>query len=243
MKETSRFYDAPRQLLGQQCRWKDQRHSFPLVWMVVGLIASGQISLTAWGGLCPKSRHLCSKHPTSGHREHIISRREALRFSPVLVQGISKDSPSVHPDCCCAQPSSLRGLAFRYPIVENSVLPIYGAEAQNRIEFSLINSPTVFSATFTLSMFQRLHNFLCNHHSRSAVVFWRDRLVQFHNSALSSRSPDAEHHFDGFSETQSKQGFPAHLALFCPYVGSTPCFFWQIMGWELLFSPTLSLVF
>lgn len=49
MEETPRLYDALRQLLGQQCRWKDQRHLYPLVWMVVGLIASGQISLTAWG--------------------------------------------------------------------------------------------------------------------------------------------------------------------------------------------------
>ncbi len=47
MEETPRLYNALRQLLGQQCRWQDQRHLYPLVWMVVGLIASGKISLTA----------------------------------------------------------------------------------------------------------------------------------------------------------------------------------------------------
>lgn len=49
MESTPRLYEALRQLLGQQCRWQDQRHLYPLVWMVVGVFASGQISLTAWG--------------------------------------------------------------------------------------------------------------------------------------------------------------------------------------------------
>ena len=49
MESTPRLYDALRQLLGQQCRWQDQRHLYPLVWIVVGLVASGQNSLTAWG--------------------------------------------------------------------------------------------------------------------------------------------------------------------------------------------------
>lgn len=48
MEETPRLYNALQALLGQHCRWRDQRHLYPLVWMVVGLIASGQISLTAW---------------------------------------------------------------------------------------------------------------------------------------------------------------------------------------------------
>ncbi|NJL42159.1 MAG: hypothetical protein HC899_40140 [Leptolyngbyaceae cyanobacterium SM1_4_3] len=48
MENTPRLYDALQALLGQHCRWRDQRHLYPLVWMVVGLVASGQISLTAW---------------------------------------------------------------------------------------------------------------------------------------------------------------------------------------------------
>ncbi len=48
MKETPRLYDALRQLLGQYCRPRDQRLLYPLVWMVVGLMSSGQISLTTW---------------------------------------------------------------------------------------------------------------------------------------------------------------------------------------------------
>ncbi|MEX0271427.1 hypothetical protein AB3R30_20010 [Leptolyngbyaceae cyanobacterium UHCC 1019] len=48
MENTPRLYDTLQALLGQHCRWRDQRHLYPLVWMVVGLVASGQISLTAW---------------------------------------------------------------------------------------------------------------------------------------------------------------------------------------------------
>ena len=43
MESTPRLYDALRQLLAQRCLWQDQRHLYPLVWMVVGLITSGQI--------------------------------------------------------------------------------------------------------------------------------------------------------------------------------------------------------
>lgn len=34
--------------------------------------------------------------------------------------------------------------------------------------------------------------------------------------------PNTEPHCDLVSATQSGQGFPAYVALFCPYVGSTP---------------------
>ncbi|NJP08522.1 MAG: transposase, partial [Leptolyngbyaceae cyanobacterium RU_5_1] len=49
MEETPRLYSALEALLGQHGRWKDQRHLYPMIWMVIGLLASGQISLTAWG--------------------------------------------------------------------------------------------------------------------------------------------------------------------------------------------------
>jgi len=37
-----------------------------------------------------------------------------------------------------------------------------------------------------------------------------------------SSSPNTEPHCDLLSTTQSGQGFPGYVALFCPYLGSTP---------------------
>lgn len=49
MSLTSRFHDELCQLLGQASLWSDVRHLKTLVWMVIGLICSGCISLTQWG--------------------------------------------------------------------------------------------------------------------------------------------------------------------------------------------------
>ncbi|MDX2241522.1 MAG: hypothetical protein NW224_12625 [Leptolyngbyaceae cyanobacterium bins.302] len=48
MEETPRLYHALQELLGQYCYPRDQRLLYGLVWMVVGLIRSGKVSLTAW---------------------------------------------------------------------------------------------------------------------------------------------------------------------------------------------------
>lgn len=48
MKVKSRLYNTIVEILSQHKRWLDVRHMYTLVWMVVGIIRSGKISLTAW---------------------------------------------------------------------------------------------------------------------------------------------------------------------------------------------------
>jgi len=48
MENTPRLYSGLVELLGQHSQWRDARHCYTLVWMVVGLIHSGCVSLTAW---------------------------------------------------------------------------------------------------------------------------------------------------------------------------------------------------
>ena len=48
MENTPRFYSGLVELLGQPGQWRDVRHLHTLVWMIVGLIHSGCVSLTAW---------------------------------------------------------------------------------------------------------------------------------------------------------------------------------------------------
>ena len=48
MEGTPRLYDTLVQVLRQHQNWLDRRHLKTLAWMMVGLIQSGNISLTAW---------------------------------------------------------------------------------------------------------------------------------------------------------------------------------------------------
>jgi len=48
MEKTPHLYSGLMGLLGQHGQWRDVRHLHTLVWMVVGLIYSGGVSLTAW---------------------------------------------------------------------------------------------------------------------------------------------------------------------------------------------------
>lgn len=48
MKNTPNLYDTLVHILGQHSHWLDKRHFHTLAWMVVGLIASQTIGLTAW---------------------------------------------------------------------------------------------------------------------------------------------------------------------------------------------------
>jgi hypothetical protein len=48
MENTPRLYDTLLQVLSQHAKWLDRRHRQTLAWMMVGLIHSGWISLTAW---------------------------------------------------------------------------------------------------------------------------------------------------------------------------------------------------
>jgi hypothetical protein len=55
MEETPRLDHALQELLGQYCYPRDQRLLYGLVWMVVGFIRSGKVSLTAWIDYVPTS--------------------------------------------------------------------------------------------------------------------------------------------------------------------------------------------
>ncbi len=48
MENTPRLYYELVDLLGQHKKWRDRRHLYTLVWMVVGLIHSGCVNLTTW---------------------------------------------------------------------------------------------------------------------------------------------------------------------------------------------------
>ena len=48
MEHTPQLYDTLVHVLRQHATWLDQRHLKTLAWMMVGLIQSGWISLTAW---------------------------------------------------------------------------------------------------------------------------------------------------------------------------------------------------
>jgi hypothetical protein len=48
MENTPRLYCELVTLMGQPRQWKDGRHLQTFIWMVVGLIQSGCVSLTAW---------------------------------------------------------------------------------------------------------------------------------------------------------------------------------------------------
>lgn len=48
MENTPRLYCELVELVGQHGKWLDVRHVYTLVWMVVGLIQAGRVSLTAW---------------------------------------------------------------------------------------------------------------------------------------------------------------------------------------------------
>jgi Transposase DDE domain len=48
MENTPRLYCELAALMGQPRQWKDRRHLQTFIWMVVGLIHSGCVSLTAW---------------------------------------------------------------------------------------------------------------------------------------------------------------------------------------------------
>src|SRR5215831_18103846 len=48
MESTPRLYDTLVHILRQHQTWLDRRHLKTLAWMMVGLIQSGTISVTAW---------------------------------------------------------------------------------------------------------------------------------------------------------------------------------------------------
>jgi hypothetical protein len=48
VENTPHLYDTLVHVLSQHAKWLDQRHLKTLAWMMVGLMHSGWINLTAW---------------------------------------------------------------------------------------------------------------------------------------------------------------------------------------------------
>jgi len=48
MEDTPHLYDTLLSLFGQPAPWKDRRHLYTLLWMIIGLIQSHTIHLSAW---------------------------------------------------------------------------------------------------------------------------------------------------------------------------------------------------
>src|SRR5215468_741252 len=58
MENTPRLYDTLVHVLSQYTAWSDQRHLKTLAWMMLCLIESGWISLTAWAPyVVSRARH------------------------------------------------------------------------------------------------------------------------------------------------------------------------------------------
>ncbi len=62
MKNASGLYDALSRFIGQ-CAWADQRHAYVLVWMVVGVIQSGECESDAVAGARSDFCPLCPEYP------------------------------------------------------------------------------------------------------------------------------------------------------------------------------------
>lgn len=68
MQGIPRLHSALVKLLRQSQEWSDVRHLYTLAWMVIGLIASGCISLTKWGA------HMQSRAVFAQSRQRRFSR-------------------------------------------------------------------------------------------------------------------------------------------------------------------------
>lgn len=91
MENAPRLYDAVFVMLGQQRQWRDVRHLKTLVWMVVGLLLSGNISLTDW------LDYVCSRAIFAQSVQRRFSRwlsnpriQERKLYAPLIRQALSE---------------------------------------------------------------------------------------------------------------------------------------------------------
>lgn len=91
MEGTSRLYDELRELLGQLSPWADARHLQSLVWMVVGLVCSGCISLTKWGAYIDTRAVFAQSHQRrcSGWLHNPRINPQKL-YSPIIAHALSQ---------------------------------------------------------------------------------------------------------------------------------------------------------
>lgn len=91
MENAPRLHDAVFVMLSQHRQWRDVRHLKTLVWMVVGLLLSGNISLTDW------LDYVCSRAMFAQSVQRRFSRwlsnpriQERKLYAPLIRQALSK---------------------------------------------------------------------------------------------------------------------------------------------------------
>jgi len=97
MAKTSHIYNELRKLLGQSEHWADIRHLQTLIWMVVGLICSGCISLTKWTIYIESRAKYAQSHQRRFSRWLQNSRINVQRlYSPIIQTALSQwGSPEI----------------------------------------------------------------------------------------------------------------------------------------------------
>ncbi len=97
MAKTSHIYNELRKLLGQSEHWADIRHLQTLIWMVVGLICSGCISLTKWTIYVESRAKYAQSHQRRFSRWLQNSRINVQRlYSPIIQTALSQwGSPEI----------------------------------------------------------------------------------------------------------------------------------------------------
>lgn len=91
MAKTSHIYNELLQLLGQSKTWADIRHLHTLIWMVIGLICSGCISLTKWTIYVDSRAKFAQSHQRRFSRWLHNPRINVQRlYSPIIQAALSK---------------------------------------------------------------------------------------------------------------------------------------------------------
>ena len=91
MEATPRLYDTLVQVLRQHQNWVDLRHLKTLAGMVVGLIETGNISLTAWAPY-GYSRAVYAQSPVRRLARWLEHKRVAVHalYGPLLQQALAE---------------------------------------------------------------------------------------------------------------------------------------------------------
>jgi hypothetical protein len=120
MAKTSHIYNELLKLLGQSKQWADIRHLHTLIWMVIGLICSGSISLTKWTIYVDSRARFAQSHQRRFsrwlHNERINVQR---LYSPIVKNALSQWNA---PEIVLIEDTTM--LWNRYCLIRVSVRPI-----------------------------------------------------------------------------------------------------------------------
>lgn len=91
MKNTPKLYGTLTQIFGQHRHWLDKRHFHTLAWMIVGLIESGLISLTAWAPFAD-SRATFAQSTVRRFRRWLDNERIQVHelYGPIIQEALSE---------------------------------------------------------------------------------------------------------------------------------------------------------